>query len=223
MRGIFILILCTGLTIVCMAQMQYPGGVAPSANAGQIDPYVKFAYEDIRVNKRYQMPSAYSATLILRKDGQMEVQKISVDGPRWRADQILENGDVLTIVMRDDLQSGFATKTGVKGFTRIDYSDHATKNPVVRLILPLYAENKFRTNDSEVEFIGDIVCQKLNLDTRAGKAVLWVDRSRWTPVRLASGDGSMVVDFKDFKLGRPEPALFEIPVEKPEKDKQKRM
>lgn len=202
--------------------MLYPGGVAPSANAGQIDPYVKFVYEEMRVNKRFQMPTAYSATLILKKNGQMDIQKVYVDGPRWRADQILENGDVLTLVMRDDLQSGFATKTGVPGFTRIDHTEQATRNPVVRLILPLYSENKFRTNDNDVEFIGEFVCQRLNLDTRAGKAILWVDRARWIPVRLASEDGSMIVDFKDFKLERPDPNLFEIPVEKPATEKQKK-
>lgn len=190
-----------------------PPAPLPRGHEGEIEPYIRFAYEDIRPNRRYQMPSAYSATFILRKNGMMDVQKVYVDGPRWRADQIFENGEILTLVMRDDVQSGYATKTGVPGFTRIEHSEQSTKNPVRRLILPLYADNRFKTNDSEAEFIGTNVVQRLQLDTKAGKAVLWVDRATWYPVRLMSEDGSMVIDFKDFKPGRQNLTLFEIPVE----------
>ncbi|MDZ4742543.1 MAG: hypothetical protein SGI98_03895 [Verrucomicrobiota bacterium] len=188
---------------------------AITANTGTVNPYIKYVYDTIRPNRKFEMPTAYTATLVLRRNGQMEVQKISVNGPLWRADQILDKGEVLTLVMRDDVQSGFATKTGVKGYSQIDYSNQSTKNPVKRLLLPLYSENKFKINEGTVEFIGETVTEKLELDTKAGKANLWVNRATWTPVRLGSEDGSMIIDFADFKLQAPSPRIFEIPTDQP--------
>lgn len=198
------------LLLVCLiTSLQSQESV--TRHSGQVHPYVKFAFEEMRNTKKFQMPDAYSATLILYQDGKMNIQKVFVDQRKWRADQILENREALTLIMRDDIQTYFSTKTGVSEVLQIDYSPQATKNPVKRLLLPLYADNKFRINESEVDFIGDRVCQKILIDSRAGNAILWVDRSHWTPVRLSNEDGSLTVDFKDFKLGRQQPNLFEVP------------
>jgi len=153
-------------------------------------------------------PKQYSADMVIAtKDGIAVTSKFATDSGKIRAEMEMRGMTVVSIV-RPDLQKVYRLMVDRKLVMEMPYDPEQFKK------VPLTAgtDEKFAVIGPDT--VDGVPCTKYQTTSAEGKvAFLWVDVAKQVPVKMAAEDGSYSVQWKNYKAGPQDAALFEPPAD----------
>ena len=155
----------------------------------------------------FEMAKQYSSELLISSQGGKPVpSKTYVDNDKIRNEMTMNGLNVAMIVRRDEhkiYQLILNQKMGIE----LAYDPNRYKNAATTT----GPEGQFE--ESGPDAIDGVSCTKYKVtSSRTGQVFwFWLDTAQKVPVQMASDDGTMVVKWKNFKVGPQPAALFEIP------------
>jgi hypothetical protein len=150
----------------------------------------------------------YSADVVnTNKKGHTIESKMYVDSGKLRSDANA-NGMSMSLIVRPDLKKIYSVMVAQKMVMQIPIDPEKYK----KAMGPFGPEGKFEWVGSET--VDGVACTKYKGTSGEGKVCfLWVDAAKQIPVKLAAEDGSYTVQWKNYKVGPQDAALFEPPAD----------
>jgi len=147
----------------------------------------------------------YSADVATTAKDHTFESKMYMDNGKTRSEANV-NGTSMVIIIRPDLQKFYQVMVDRKTVTEVPVNPETYK----KTMGPFAPENKFEWVGPEA--VDHVACTKYKGTVGEGKVCfLWVDATKQVPVKMAAEDGTFTVQWKNYKAGPQDAALFEPP------------
>lgn len=154
------------------------------------------------------MDTQYSADLVFTtKDGTTVRAKTFLSGDKLRSEMTMGGMNMATIV-RKDKQKIYQVMESQKMVMEMDYDPNKLAGNAAASFGP---QGKFEVVGPDT--VGGVACVKYKVTSDKGGQVFyfWADAAHKVPVQMAAEDGSFTVQWKNYKTGPQDAALFEVP------------
>jgi len=141
------------------------------------------------------------------KSGMTIQSKSYVDGDKMRNDTTM-NGMAISMIVRKDQQKVYSVMAAQKMIMEMPYDPGKFLGQDAASV---GTEGKFELVGPET--MGGIPCTKYKVTSEKAKQVyfMWLDMQNKVPVAMMAADGTFTVNWKNYKVGPQDPALFEPP------------
>ncbi len=143
--------------------------------------------------------------VITTKSGMTVACKIYMNDGKARSEMNTQDMQVISIV-RPDEKKMFMVMPSQKMVMVMNLDEKTT----AQINAATGDDGKFETVGPET--MDGVACTKYKMTTKDNKVFFWwVNTATKAPVKIAADDGSITLDWKNYKAGPQDPALFEPP------------
>ncbi len=160
----------------------------------------------------FKFPTQYSAEQLFTSStttaggGHVQKTRVYMDGDKIRMEVNAGGMEVISIV-RKDKKECYSLMPAQKMYMTIPLAANQTE------MMDAWRDPDLKIESQGKETIKNRACDKYKVTMKLDVYFMWVDASTKLPVRQASADGKIVIDWDNFKVG-PQPAeLFEVPTD----------
>jgi len=154
----------------------------------------------------FKFPTQYNAEQSITSEGHVQKIMVYVDGDKMRMEMNAEGMEVISIV-RKDKKECYSLLPVQKMYMTVPLTANQTE------MMDAWQDPSLKIESQEKETIKNRTCDKYKVMMKTDVYFMWVDASTKLPVRQASADGKIAIDWNNFKVG-PQPAeLFEVPTD----------
>ena len=164
-----------------------------------------FAADDL---PPFTMEKHYSADVIISTQERGDItSKTYVDGDKMRSD-VSTQGMNMSLIVRKDKQKVYQLMVAQKMAMEMPYDPAKYKGNATASMGP---EGKFELIGPDT--VNGVACTKYKVTPDKSKEVyfFWLDTAQKVPVQMTDAGGTFKVQWKNFKAGPQEAALFEVP------------
>lgn len=162
----------------------------------------------------FELPRQYSAEIESTVGGATSTMKMWVDGNKNRT-EMSSQGESVIAITRGDIKRVYSLMPSQKKYMELPMTDAQAQKADPTAIDP-----KAQWENLGTEAIDGRTCNKYKVTTpspanpeQSVSTLFYFDAKDNAPVRVVVGEGGsmIVVNYKKFQLGAPDPSVFEIP------------
>ncbi|MDD2706446.1 MAG: DUF4412 domain-containing protein [Verrucomicrobiae bacterium] len=154
----------------------------------------------------FQMPAQFSAVQNMKTHGMTMATKICMDGDRMRAEMAAQ-GEQMVFIRRKDEKKIYQLLPAKKICMVMAYEEPSGQQQPEKTLY----EKDAKWEKLGAETVESVSCDKYRVTAKDASLLLWVRQDNKLPMRMATEDGKVQVDWTEFKPGPQPEEMFAVP------------